>query len=253
MTSQWCCGFREIGSDNALKAMLVLLLLFAAPATAQQEIRFGVLGLFHSRELVLQPEGGQILSIAAQGVEGSAALVLNGEPGHRQIVFRAEGDRVVAGSHSAGSWTAAARDGGAAAFRLTVPGRFHRVYRGRLTIEARKGELLAVVAMDRETAVASIVAAEMAENAPLEALKAQAVATRSFLAGSRGPDTRRFEVLLNGFPVPFQRGVMKTAHRRRGQQRTPCKASSGNRVRFSQTLKTSSPARRSPKPASALA
>jgi stage II sporulation protein D len=36
--------------------------------------------------------------------------------------------------------------------------------------------------MNRETAVASIVGAEMIESAPIEALKAQAVATRSFLA-----------------------------------------------------------------------
>jgi len=169
-----------------LKFLLLLLLLAAPPATAQQEIRFGVLGLFHTHELILQPEGSQVLSVAAQGVAGNPALALNGEPGHRQIVFRAEGDRVVAGDHSAGSWTAAARDGEAAAFRLTVPGKFHRVYRGRLTIQARKGELLAVVGMDRETAVASIVAAEMAESAPMEALKAQAVVTRSFLtAGPR--------------------------------------------------------------------
>jgi len=168
---------------------LLLLLLAAAPATAQQEIRFGVLGLFHPKELILQPEGSQVLSVMAQDVAGNQAVALNGEPGHRQIVFRAEGDRVVAGDRSAGSWTAAARDGGAAAFRLSVPGKLHRVYRGRLTIQARKGELLAVVAMDRETAVASIVAAEMVENAPMEALKAQAVATRSFLvAGPRHLD-----------------------------------------------------------------
>jgi hypothetical protein len=76
---------------------LFLLLLAAAPATAQQEIRFGVLGLFHPKELILQPEGSQVLSVAAQGGAGNPALVLNGEPGHRQIVFRAEGDRVVAG------------------------------------------------------------------------------------------------------------------------------------------------------------
>jgi len=93
---------------------------------------------------------------------------------------------VVAGSRSASSWTAAARDGEAVAFRLAVPGRFHRVYRGRLTIKARNGELVAVVGMDRERAVASIVAAEMNESAPIEALKAQAVASRSFLsAGAR--------------------------------------------------------------------
>jgi len=168
---------------------MLLLLLAAAPATAQQEIRFGVLGLFHPHELILQQEGSQVLSVTAQGVAENQAVALNGEPGHRLIVFRAEGDRVVAGSRSAGSWTAAARDGGAAAFRLTVPGKLHRVYRGRLSIETRKGELLAVVAMERETAVASIVAAEMVESAPMEALKAQAVVTRSFLlAGSRHLD-----------------------------------------------------------------
>jgi stage II sporulation protein D len=168
---------------------LLLLLLAAAPATAQQEIRFGVLGLFHPKELILQQEGSQVLSVTAQGVAENQAVALNGEPGHRQIVFRAEGDRVVAGSRAAVSWTTAARDGGAVAFRLTVPGKFHRVYRGRLTIQARKGELLAVVAMDRETAVASIVGAEMTESAPEEAMKAQAVATRSFLlAGPRHVD-----------------------------------------------------------------
>jgi hypothetical protein len=168
---------------------LLLLLLAATPVTAQQEIRFGVLGLFYSKELILQPEGSQVLSVAAQGDAGNQAVVLNGETDHRLIVFRAEGDRVVAGSRSAGSWTAAARDGGAAAFRLTVPGKFHRVYRGHLTIQVRKGILLAVVAMDGETAVASIVAAEMVESAPMEALKAQAVATRSFLlAGPRHLD-----------------------------------------------------------------
>ena len=152
---------------------LPLLLLASPHATAQQEIRFGVLGLFHPRELILQPEGSQVLLVAAQGDAGNPALVLNGEPGHRQIVFRAEGDRVVAGDRSASSWTAAARDNGAVAFRLTVPGKFHRVYCARLAIQARKGQLLAVVAMDRETAVASIVAAEMAESSPMEALKAQ--------------------------------------------------------------------------------
>jgi len=167
----------------------LFLLLAVLPASAQQELRFGVLGLFHPRELILQPEDSQVLSVAAQEGAKTPPITLNGETGHRQIVFRAEGDRVVAGDRSAGSWSAAARDGGAAAFRLTVPGKFHRVYSGRLTIAARKGELLAVVAMDRETAVASIVAAEMVESAPMEALKAQAVATRSFLiAGQRHLD-----------------------------------------------------------------
>jgi stage II sporulation protein D len=166
--------------------LLSLLLFFAAPPSiAQQEVRFGVLGLFHPKELILESEGGQVLSVAAQDAAPIPALVLNGEPGHRQVVFRAEGSHVVAGSHSAVSWMVTARDGGVASFRLIVPGKIHRVYQGRLYLLTRNGELLAVAGMDRETAVASIVAAEMNESAPMEALKAQAVATRSFLAAGR--------------------------------------------------------------------
>ena len=170
--------------------LLPVLLLASLTARAQQaQVRFGVLGLFHPKELVLEQGSEQVLSIRAGGAAGTPALVLNGEPGRRIATFRANGDRVIAGARSANSWTATARDGGAVAFRLTVPGKIHRVYRGRLTIEILNGELIAVTSMDRETAVASIVAAEMDESAPLEALKAQAVATRSFLAsGSRHLD-----------------------------------------------------------------
>jgi stage II sporulation protein D len=45
---------------------------------------------------------------------------------------------------------------------------------------------LAIVTMDRETAVASIVAAESPPGAPIEARKAQAVVARSFLIAARG-------------------------------------------------------------------
>jgi stage II sporulation protein D len=69
---------------------------------------------------------------------------------------------------------------------LSVPGKIVRTYDGKLTVTAHHGELVAVVTMDIETAVTSVVAAEMPARAPLEALKAQAVVTRSFLsAGSR--------------------------------------------------------------------
>jgi peptidoglycan hydrolase-like amidase len=47
-------------------------------------------------------------------------------------------------------------------------------------------ELVSVVSMDLETAVASVVAAEQIASTPLEALKAQAIAARSYLVASRG-------------------------------------------------------------------
>jgi hypothetical protein len=169
-----------------IKPVLSILLLAAPLAAAQQQVRFGVLGLFHLHELQLEQGDVQVLSVAANGSAATPAFVLNGEPGHRQLIFRAEGDRVIAGSRSAVGWTATARGGEDAALRLTVPGKLHRVYWARLIVTAHNGELRAVACMDRETAVASIVAAEMDSNAPIEALKAQAIATRSFLAaGSR--------------------------------------------------------------------
>jgi stage II sporulation protein D len=176
---------------NRILLLPLFLLLTSTFARAQQEIRFGVMGLFHPQEFSLAQENNRVLSVTAQGLGGSLAHILNGEPGQRQIVFRADGNNVVAGSRSAVSWTASARDGSAVAFRLTVPGKLSRVYWGRLTIQAHKGELVAVVAMDRETAVASIVAAEMLDSAPIEALKAQAIATRSFLTA--GPQHNEFD------------------------------------------------------------
>lgn len=188
---------------------LLPLLLAAIPAAkAQQEVRVSVLGLFHPRELLLEQESGQVLSVAAE--TASRRLVLNGEPGRRQLIFRAVKDRVVVGSHSAESWTATARDGSPTAFQLTVPGKLRRSYWGWLSIHAENGQLVAVVIMDRETAVASIVAAEMNERAPLEALKAQAVATRSFLAaGARHPnfdfcDTTHCQFLKSPPPATAQ-------------------------------------------------
>jgi stage II sporulation protein D len=169
----------------------LLLLLTASLAHAQREVRFGVLGLFHPKELLLEPEGRNVLSVNAQDSTGNFKQILNGEAGHRQIIFRAEGGRVVVGTHSASGWSASARDGGAAGFQLIVPGKIRRIYFGKLMIQAQHGELAAVVAMERETAVASIVAAEMVESAPLEALKAQAVAARSFL--SAGPRHTNFD------------------------------------------------------------
>jgi stage II sporulation protein D len=67
-------------------------------------------------------------------------------------------------------------------FWLGVPGKLRRSFRGTLEICAHSGVLEATVTMPLETAVASVVAAESPSDAGIEALKAQAVAARSFLA-----------------------------------------------------------------------
>jgi hypothetical protein len=71
-------------------------------------------------------------------------------------------------------------------FVLSIPKKITRRYHGTLEIKPTAGVLIAVVTTDREAAVASVVAAESMPDTPAEALKAQAIATRSyFVAGGK--------------------------------------------------------------------
>jgi len=82
----------------------------------------------------------------------------------------------------------AAADGGPVALLLEIPGVIRRRYFGKLAISCAGHLLQPVVSMEREVAVASIVAAELPLHAtPIPALCAQAVAVRSFLSAARQP------------------------------------------------------------------
>jgi stage II sporulation protein D len=155
--------------------------LALASADAQTSVTFGVLGLFHAHELQLQPAGDQALSVET----GAQTYILNGETRHRILLLRATGNHVLIGGTVVARVRVSSRDGSPARFELAVPERFHRIYNGVLVLTANRGELVASVTMEREDAVAAIVSSEMPRKAPLEALKAQAVVTRSFLAAGR--------------------------------------------------------------------
>ena len=150
-------------------------------ACGQDEVRVGVLGLFHAKEFVVEPSGRQSISIQGHG----SVFLLNGERGRQTAAFRAIGDKILAEGLTSSTWRVSARDGSATRFRLSIPGNIHRVYEGHLEMTALHGALMAIVSMDRELAIASIVASEMPRDAPTEALKAQAVVVRSFLASGR--------------------------------------------------------------------
>jgi stage II sporulation protein D len=92
------------------------------------------------------------------------------------------GDQLVRADHI----RTASRSGGAADFVLSIPDKIRRRYHGVLEVRAVSSALIPIVGMDLETAVASAVAAEGDPDAPLEALKAQAVATRSYFLAARG-------------------------------------------------------------------
>ena len=124
-----------------------------------------VFSLFHPVELQVRPARASIVVVEQSGhrqtLEGSSALKLRGPA------------------------TATGRDGAETIFILSIPGKIRREFHGRLEVRSEAGHLLAIVKMDRENAVASIVTAESPPAAPLEARKAQAVVARSFLIAAR--------------------------------------------------------------------
>jgi len=166
-----------------LTILLVALILPLTPARTRPSdttIRIGVFGLFHPIDLELRPAPGASLTIVA----GDQTLAIEGNENAKlqladgSIELRARG-RVVrtAAIH------ASSRSG---EFELGVPGRIQRRFRGALQVTVAHEELQSVVTMDLETAVASVVAAESPPDAPLEALKAQAVAARSYFVANHG-------------------------------------------------------------------
>ena len=155
--------------------------MLAPCAATARELRIGVFGLFHPEHLVISSLPAQTLILTAGthlivlSDAGRAFLDLEGN----QVRVRFNDESLVVSEADV-----ADRMGRATDFVISVPGRITRRFRGKLAVKCQIDELEAVVEMDLETAVASAVAAESVPGAPLEALKAQAVATRSYYLAS---------------------------------------------------------------------
>ena len=149
-------------------------------------VRIGVLGLFHPSEFAVSAADGNAVVVHA----GQETFVLERSSGVRAAEIRALAGatvvRVGPRAVHAPALTVTGRTGGPADFLLAIPGKITRRYRGTLELKLASGALVAVVTMDLETAVESVVAAEGLSGAPLEALKAQAVAARSYFAAGKG-------------------------------------------------------------------
>jgi peptidoglycan hydrolase-like amidase len=163
-----------------------LLVLLTGPGAFAQKVQIGVLGLFHPREITLSAAESEAIVVTA----GDKVFVL--EPGARKRVARIQvlnsglllefGGQLV---HT-GEIFATGRNKSSTSLLLKIPGKVSRKYQGTLDVKPIGGEVVPIVTMELETAVASVVAAESAQDAPLEALKAQAVVTRSYLVAGKG-------------------------------------------------------------------
>lgn len=166
-----------------MRGALVLLALAAASASARPpgEVQVAVFGLFHPNALAVAAVGEAITI----GGDRDSCVLRGGEQAKLQWSGRAiEVSCAGGGAFASSAVRVTGSAAGDADLELRVPDRIARRFHGRLDIAATGGKLVPVMAMPLETAVASVVAAEQVTSAPLEALKAQAVAARSFFTAA---------------------------------------------------------------------
>jgi len=141
-----------------MRRALILLALSLGQSTAPVPagVRVGVFGLFHPAALIVSASGGVV---SLQGDRDSCVLRDREEA---SLVLDGVGMRVAcAGAvFRTGVLFATGPMGGAADLQVTVPDRITRRFHGRLDVTSTGAELVPVVSMDLETAVASVVAAE---------------------------------------------------------------------------------------------
>jgi peptidoglycan hydrolase-like amidase len=169
-----------------LLALLVFVSFISAAQSSGQDVKIGVLGLFHPREIILSTTLDESLVVSA------ANKTFEIEPGAHSDTARIDiaGDNLILNFRGqeirAAEIRASSRNHGAVIFRISVPGKMNRQYRGTLVVKASSGEVVPIVTMDLETAVASVVAAESEPGTEIESLKAQAIVTRSYFVAGKG-------------------------------------------------------------------
>jgi len=159
-----------------MRAKVVAAALVCSCASAiAQTVSIGVFGLFHPAEVWVRPGGAEPLCVE----DGVERVKLEG----------AQAARFRLGQVSSLSVTSCS--GSPADLVVLIPGKIERRFRGVLTMRPRNTrELIPVIEMDLEAAVASVIAAESAPGAGIEALKAQAVVARSFFVAYHGKQQR---------------------------------------------------------------
>jgi peptidoglycan hydrolase-like amidase len=172
---------------KCLSAALVVLVVLPLAANCQaRTVRIGVLGIFHPQQLTLAAVDTNELLVSA----GNQRLFLRPRSECSDLSIRASGSELRLGCGSrefrATELHASGRNQQNAELLLAVPGKLRRRYEGVLDLKSENGELIPVVTMDLETAVASAVAAETLPGTSTEALKAQAVVSRSYLVAGGG-------------------------------------------------------------------
>src|SRR6185295_8247338 len=158
-----------------------------SPVDREGRVRISLFSLFKPETLNVGVASGPAAEIEADGRVDSRLA-----PG-QTLRVRLAGDRLnveVIGSsggveRSFAAATARIAAPGTATLELTLPGKLKRAVRGEVFVSPGDGDLggqlKIVLATDRESVVASVVAAELRGERAAEAIKALAVVVRSFM------------------------------------------------------------------------
>lgn len=201
--------------------MLALIMLAALRAAEADTIRIGLFVLFNPGALEVRAlDLGATLS--AEGADrplrpGAPVRVKRAAAGALEILTY-NGDRQLA------AW-AIVTPKGASALELSVPGKITRKFGGRVLVRpGDDGGIKIILETDVESAVASIVAAEMGFCRRIEALKALAVLARTFMSANKGRHAREGFDFCDTTHCQFYRGqegvsrlAMSAAAQTRGQ------------------------------------
>jgi len=172
-----------------MRRVCLLLLSLGFPLLAQSQsrtVRIGVLGIFHPHELTIaaDPTGELVIAAGGQRIflqQGSSCSVLRVRSSGDNLLLSCSGGEIRAGElHASG------RNQQSAGIVVSLPGKIRRRYIGALELKAKNGELFPIITMDLETAVASVIQAETTPGTPMEALKTQAVVSRSYFVSGGG-------------------------------------------------------------------
>ncbi len=163
--------------------LLLVVSLGGAPAATVTDVRIGVFGLFHPQSLTVRSvrEGGITLR-----TDRDACVLRDGEAASVRAVGGLVRVECAGRALSGATLRIVGPTGGTADLEMSVPGAITRTFRGHVGVTMAGQELVPVVSMDLETAVASVVAAEQIASTPIAALEAQAVAARSYFVAARG-------------------------------------------------------------------
>jgi stage II sporulation protein D len=174
----------------SIALVLVCLASFSLPKPHDATIRIGLFSLFKPQQLEIRVASGQtaILGFGSnQEKRISSNDTIRIRRYGRSLSFGIDSAQQPAGKTIAGElrvWSA-----GPTTLLLSIPGRIERTVQGRVSVTALEpgqgGWLNVVLESDIENAVLSAVAAELAGESETEAIKALAVAARSFLESGR--------------------------------------------------------------------